>query len=145
LEEPPDDNEAFESLDESLDEIDVQRGFAGGPEGQRDLGSEIVVDDEELEEAGANLDDPDQIFLLDGAMDDPDGTGAAAVRRLVPDEDGPDGPPGIDGGTWWEEDEYADETAASRDAGTDIEIVDVDPEQLEDLPDDAPGPGSAGL
>ncbi|HTT91665.1 MAG TPA: hypothetical protein VMF65_19080, partial [Acidimicrobiales bacterium] len=85
------------------------------------------------------------ISLLDGAMDDPDGTGAAAVRRLVPDEDGPDGPPGIDGGTWWEEDEYADETAASRDAGTDIEIVDVDPEQLEDLPDDAPGPGSAGL
>jgi hypothetical protein len=139
-EEPPDDNEAFDNLDESLDEIDEQRGYSGGPEGQRDLGSEIVVDDEELEEAGANLDDPDQISLLDGGMDDPDGIGTAA-RRIPGDEDELDGPPGIDGGNWWEEDEDADDTAAGLDAEGDLEIVDVDPEQLEDVPDDAPGPG----
>ena len=37
-------NEAFESLDEALDEVDGQRGFIGGPEGQRDLDSDLVVD-----------------------------------------------------------------------------------------------------
>lgn len=68
-------NEAFESLDEALDEVDGQRGFIGGPEGQRDLDSDLVVDQAELQEAGAELDDPEQMALLDGAMDDPDGTG----------------------------------------------------------------------
>ncbi len=71
----PDENEAFENLDEALDEADAQRGFIGGPEGQRDLDSDLVVDQAELQEAGAELDDPEQMALLDGGMDVPDGKG----------------------------------------------------------------------
>ena len=37
--------------------------------------AELIVDETELEEAGANLDDPDRVSVLAGAMDDPDGTG----------------------------------------------------------------------
>jgi hypothetical protein len=84
LEEPPDDNEAFANLDESLDDEDnLQPGE--GPEGRRDLGTDVVVDELELEEAGADLDDPEQMSLLDGGMDDPDGSGAAPGESDDPD------------------------------------------------------------
>jgi hypothetical protein len=46
----------------------------GGPEGTRELDSDIVVDETALRDIEADLDDPDRITLLDGAMDDPDGT-----------------------------------------------------------------------
>jgi hypothetical protein len=70
-EEPPDENEAYENLDESLDELDLP-GHGGGPEGGRDV-EDLVVDREALRELGADLDDPERIALLDGGMDDPDG------------------------------------------------------------------------
>jgi hypothetical protein len=72
-EEPPDQNEQFESLDEALDEQDLP-GHGGGPEGDRDI-DDLVLDQAALEEAGAALDDPDRISMLDGGMDDPDGSG----------------------------------------------------------------------
>lgn len=130
LEEPPDENEAFESLDEALDEQDALRGFSGGPEGERDLDTDIVVDERALEEIGADLEDPDRVALLDGAMDDPDGSGPPA-RSL-----------GGSGENW-----DVTPLEAVLDAGTEgdpeLQIVDVDPADLEQVPDDAPGPDSA--
>lgn len=68
-EEPPDENEQYESIDEGLDAEDA---VGRGPEGERDF-PDIPVDEVELEEAGANLDDPDEEQpMLSGAMDDPD-------------------------------------------------------------------------
>jgi hypothetical protein len=78
--EPPDENEAFESLDESLDDEDVLDPRRSGPEGERELDSDIVVDETELEEAGAELDDPERMSLLDGGIDDPDG-GEVPIER----------------------------------------------------------------
>ena len=75
--EPPDDNEHYEPFDEALDDEDI-RGEGRGPEGQRDLDSEITVDETEFEAAGANLADPDQMAMLEAGMDDPDGTGPPA-------------------------------------------------------------------
>ncbi|HWE56181.1 MAG TPA: hypothetical protein VG435_11755 [Acidimicrobiales bacterium] len=74
-EDPPDDNEAYEQLDEALDGEDLP-GHGGGPEGAHDV-DDLIADHAALEDAGAELDDPDRISLLDGAMDDPDGAGPA--------------------------------------------------------------------
>ncbi len=137
FDEPPDENEAFENLDEALDEVDAERGYSGGPEGQRDLDSDLVVDRTELEEAGADLDDPEQMSLLQGAMDDPDGTGARVGGRQTDDEDEDEDDTGAeqderDG--WLDDNEY-DAVGDRRD----LEIIDTDPGDLEDLPDEASG------
>jgi hypothetical protein len=113
-EEPQDENEAYENLDESLDELDLP-GHGGGPEGGRDV-EDLVVDREALRELGADLDDPERIALLDGGMDDPDGV--ELPRRSPPgaagDEIEPGGVPGL-------------------------EIVDVDATEMDQVPDDEPG------
>jgi hypothetical protein len=145
--EPPDDNEAFANLDESLDDEDA---LGHGPEGGRDLGTDIVVDHKELQEVGAELDDPEQMAMLDGAMDDPDGIG--------PPTDADDDTAG------WDVDPVSTATAgeqtgigADGDAVTDDVLVDVpevpddlelelaatDPAELDRIPDDAPGSDSA--
>lgn len=49
---------------------ETRREYSGVEEGDGD------VDVEELEEAGALLDDPERESLLSGAMDDPDGSDA---------------------------------------------------------------------
>jgi hypothetical protein len=68
-EEPPDENEEYESVDEGLDAEDA---VGAGPEGERDF-PDLPVDEVELEEVGANLDDPDELpAVLSGGMDDPD-------------------------------------------------------------------------
>jgi hypothetical protein len=146
LDEPPDENEAFENLDEALDDEDGVRPGAG-PEGERDLDTDIVVDWAELEEAGANLDDPERISLLDGGMDDPDGSGPAL--GLDDDEAGWDVDPVTHGGGRFAgiEDEGAD---GDDDALPDRVLVDVPPLDdedevlypgldLDEIPDDAPG------
>lgn len=116
--EPTDENEAFENLDEALDDQDA---LGGGPEGGRDLDTDLIVDDAELESIGANLDDPDDLApQLSGGMDDPDG----------PD---PDDPPGL-GGTGGEVVDTA--VPRSEDDPTSIE-------DLEGIADDAPGVDSA--
>lgn len=50
----------------------------------------LQVDDRELEEAGALLDDPEDLLTLDGGMDDPDGLGGPTKRALArgADDDG---------------------------------------------------------
>ena len=73
--EPPDENEAYEPLDESIDEEDRTAAEGGrGREGQRDV-EDFVVDRKALREIGADLEDPDRIAMLPGGMDDPDGAG----------------------------------------------------------------------
>jgi hypothetical protein len=86
FDEPPDDNEAFANLDESLGDEDILHP-GEGPEGRRDLGTDLVVDETELHEAGAALDDPEQMSMLDGGIDDPDGTDPS---DLAPQADDPD-------------------------------------------------------
>ncbi|HTW08325.1 MAG TPA: hypothetical protein VME46_12490 [Acidimicrobiales bacterium] len=170
FEEPPDENEAYESFDEALDDDDLQRGYSGGPEGQRDLDTELVVDEAELDEAGARLDDPEQEALLDGDMDDPDGIGGPHEPRPTGDEGwdvSPLAAAGADGGVDVGVDDGApdenlledreglapgdleglglDDADDERDAsgGPALEILDVAPEDLDELPDDTPGPDSA--
>jgi hypothetical protein len=135
-EEPPDDNDRYESFDEALDDEDIT-GEGTGPEGQRDLDSELIVDETELKEVGANLDDPDRISLLPGHMDDPDGAG--------PPEDRDDPEAG------WDVDPVAADRRQTWDEGADadssddpeLELIDVDPADMAQFPDDAPGADSA--
>jgi hypothetical protein len=144
FDEPPDDNEAFANLDESLDEEDV---FAPGtgPEGERDLDTDLIVDQEELDEAGASFDDPERISLLDGGMDDPDGSGPANLDD--DDEAGWDVDPlQRRGVSAWNE---GDEIDADGDAEPLSRLLDVpevedddDPSSgvdFDQIPDDAPG------
>lgn len=144
-EEPPDENEQFENLDEALDAEDLPPNRAG-PEGQRELDSDLVVDQRELEEAGAATDDPDRIALLEGRMDDPDGSGPPMDRENheagwdVDPLAGPNGTdvdsPDLDAGP-------ADETEEDAESDPALEVVDVDPNDMGQVPDDAPGPDSA--
>jgi hypothetical protein len=155
--EPPDDNETFANLDESLDDEDAYGGaFRPGPEGERDLDEDVVVDQAELEEAGANLDDPERLSLIDGGMDDPDGAGPAPA--IDPEQGWDVDPcwdrPRSDGGTG----PYAGAAAyadADGDAVSDDSLLDVpdlaeDPAleiipvaDLDNIPDDAAGADSA--
>jgi hypothetical protein len=80
--------EAYESWDEDLDARDeVMPDAVGDAEGERSLDRQLVVDDVEVEELGAQLDDPERMAVLDGDMDDPDGLEAEGVdggsRRRV--------------------------------------------------------------
>jgi hypothetical protein len=138
-EEPPDENEAYENLDEALDDVDLQGGYGGGPEGQRDLDSELIVDRAELEEAGANLDDPDRISVLDGGMDDPDGLPPVRQDRGAADAGWDVDPVATDTGYAVEEDEDPD----GPELDPELELIVTDATDLEDQPDDAPGPDSA--
>ena len=143
FDEPPDDNEAYANLDESLDDEDGYRP-GRGPEGQRDLDSEIVVDRAELDEAGALFDDPDRLSLLDGGMDDPDGSGPPPRRD---DEAGWDVDPlqrrGVN--EWSEGDEVdADGDAVPGSQLLDIPVIDDEDDpsgsiDFDQIPDDAPG------
>jgi hypothetical protein len=114
-EEPPDENEQYESLDEALDEQDLP-GHGGGPEGGRDI-EDLSADQVALEQAGANLDDPDRIAMIDGAMDDPDGSGPPSEPSELQDD--------------------------IRAPDPELEVVDVDATEMDQVPDDAPGPDSA--
>jgi hypothetical protein len=120
--EPPDENEAYESLDEYLDAQDIA-GQGEGPEGGRDIDADVVADQTALHEIGADLDDPDRISLLDGGMDDPDGSGPPP-----PDDAGRPG--------------YLDEDLDGNE-DPELQEVDVDPAELENVADDSPGPDSA--
>jgi hypothetical protein len=125
--EPPDDNEAFANLDESLDDEDA---LGHGPEGGRDLGTDIVVDHKELQEVGAELDDPEQMAMLDGAMDDPVSTATAGEQTGI----GADGDAVTD-------DVLVDVPEVPDDL--ELELAATDPAEMDRIPDDAPGSDSA--
>ncbi|HEX4218051.1 MAG TPA: hypothetical protein VHZ02_06780 [Acidimicrobiales bacterium] len=87
----PLDTETFEQADEALDEDDgLSPQDANGPDSLAPRNRQLPIDDRELEEAGAELDDPEQLAVLDGGMDDPDGVGGDEVRTrsASPDDEG---------------------------------------------------------
>jgi len=85
------DSESFEQADEALDEDDAFSSQGDdGPEALAPRNRQLPIDDRELEEAGANLDDPEQLAVLDGGIDDPDGVGGddAGTRSRSLDDEG---------------------------------------------------------
>jgi hypothetical protein len=80
--------ETFEQGDEALDEESrLDPDFLEEVELDPSLDPTLLVDDLELEEAGAKFDDPETLATLDGGIDDPDGT-APSRRSKRDDEEG---------------------------------------------------------
>ena len=66
--------ETFEQGDEARDEGSrFDPDFTERVEDDPTLDPTLVADRRELEELGAQLDDPEEMVTLDGGMDDPDG------------------------------------------------------------------------
>jgi hypothetical protein len=73
--------ESFEQGDEALDESSrIDPSFVEEVEGDPSLDPTLQVDERELEEAGAELDDPEDLVTLEGGIDDPDGLGEPTNR-----------------------------------------------------------------
>jgi hypothetical protein len=92
-EESPDEplgTETFEQGDEALDEnLRIDSDFIEELGVDPSLDPTLQVDELELTEAGAELDDPEVLVTLDGGMDDPDGLGGPPSRgRPRRDDDG---------------------------------------------------------
>lgn len=137
---PPEDSTLYEDVDEELDEQDATgEGF-----GQRDI-EDMTVDRTELKEIGGDLDDEDQMSILEGGIDDPDGSG--------PEEDRDDDEAGWDvdpvsadrrGGrqvgvaTEADEDVDEDELVPDVEADPELEVTDTDPAALEKIPEGYP-------
>lgn len=80
--------EAFEQGDEALDEgSSTDANFIEELEQDPALDPTLQVDERELEEAGAELDDPEALVTLDGGVDDPDGLGEPTSRSRARHED----------------------------------------------------------
>jgi hypothetical protein len=77
----PLDTETFEQGDEAFDEASRIRPIElEEVEQDPSLNPTLQVDDRELEEAGAEFDDPERMVTLEGGMDDPDGLGDPVLR-----------------------------------------------------------------
>ena len=86
-----DSTETFEQGDDAIDEASrLDPSFQEELELDPSLDPNFQVDEKELEEAGAELDDPEQIAVLDGLIDDPDGLGGPSplTRARETDTDG---------------------------------------------------------
>ena len=80
--------EIFEQGDDAIDEASrLDPDFEEVLEIDPSLDPHFQVDERELEEAGAELDDPEQIAVLDGMIDDPDGAGGPSVHTREREED----------------------------------------------------------
>ena len=82
--------EVFEQGDEARDEGErVDPDLDDAIENDPSLDPTLQVDERELEEAGAEFDDPEKMAVLDGGIDDPDGVGGPSGRaRSQDDEEG---------------------------------------------------------
>jgi hypothetical protein len=83
--------EAFEQGDEANDEASrLDAALIEDIEQDPSLNPTLEVDERELEEAGAEFDDPELLVTLDGGIDDPDGLGRPTGRKSGQDggEDG---------------------------------------------------------
>lgn len=68
--------EAFEQGDEAIDDASrLDSSVVEELEQDPSLDPTLQVDERELEEAGAEFDDPERMVTLDGGIDDPDGLG----------------------------------------------------------------------
>jgi hypothetical protein len=80
--------ETFEQGDDALDEkTELDPSFLEAVELDPSLDPTLQVDDRELEEAGAEFDDPEAMVTLDGGMDDPDGLGLQPDREASRSDD----------------------------------------------------------
>lgn len=83
--------EAFEQGDEAIDDASrFDSELIDEIQQDPSLDLTLQVDERELEEAGAALDDPERIVTLDGGIDDPDGLGeplSSVSRRLESEND----------------------------------------------------------
>lgn len=80
--------ETFEQGDEALElgeQLDPE--FLENLEIDPSIDPTLQVDDRELEEAGAELDDPESMAIIDGGFDDPDGLGGPSSRSQVKSDD----------------------------------------------------------
>jgi hypothetical protein len=76
----PSGTEVFEQGDEALDD---DPDLLDAVEQDPSLDPTLLVDERELEEAGAELDDPEKLVTLDGGIDDPDGLGGPSANRAA--------------------------------------------------------------
>jgi hypothetical protein len=80
--------EAFEQGDEALDEdTRLDSDLIEDIEQDPSLDRSRQVDDREIEEAGAEVDDPEALVTLEGGMDDPDGLGEPSGRARARRDD----------------------------------------------------------
>jgi hypothetical protein len=87
----PSGSDPFEQGDEANDDREaLDPNFLEAVELDPSLDPTLIVDEKELEEAGAVLDDPESLAVLDGGIDDPDGIGAPSERTSAEsgDDDG---------------------------------------------------------
>ena len=87
----PLETEAFEQGDEALDEgARIDPDLVEAVENDPSLDPMLQVDERELEEVGADFDDPEVMVALEGGGDDPDGLGgpSSSSRSRHKDEDG---------------------------------------------------------
>jgi hypothetical protein len=83
--------EAFEQGDEATDDASrIHPHLVEDIEQDPSINPTLQVDERELEEAGAEFDDPERMVTLEGGMDDPDGLGAPTIpaRGRADAEDG---------------------------------------------------------
>ena len=77
----PSGSDPFEQGDEALDDKEqLDPDFLEAVELDPSLDPTLQADDRELEEAGAEFDDPEDLITLDGGIDDPDGIGEPSSR-----------------------------------------------------------------
>ena len=80
--------EAYEQGDDASDEAArLDPEFEEEVELDPSLDPHLQIDEKELEEAGAEFDDPEQIAVLDGLIDDPDGLGGPSPLSESQDAD----------------------------------------------------------
>jgi hypothetical protein len=80
--------ETFEQGDEARDEDSrIDSDLVEDLEEDPSLDRTLQVDERELEEVGAELDDPEVLVILEGGMDDPDGLGEPSSRARSRRED----------------------------------------------------------
>jgi hypothetical protein len=143
---PPEDSTLYEDVDEALDEQDA----IGEGSGQRDI-EDITVDRTALEEIGGDLEDESRLSILDGGIDDPDGSGPAENADDV--EAGWDVDPvtadrrgGKQVGVGAEDDEVGeDELIRDVEDDPELEVIDTDPADLEKIPEGYPNVDLDGL
>jgi hypothetical protein len=136
---PPEDSTLYEDVDEDLDEQDATgEGF-----GQRDI-EDMTVDRTALQEVGGDLEDEDRVSLLEGGIDDPDGSGPVEaddveagweVDPVTADRRG-----GKQTGVAAEGDDEVGEDELIPDVEDDpeLEVIDTDPADLDKIPEGYP-------
>ena len=136
---PPEDSTLYEDVDEDLDEQEATgEGF-----GQRDI-EDMTVDRTALREIGGDLEDEDRVSLLEGGIDDPDGSGPVEaddeeagweVDPVTADRRG-----GKQTGVAAEGDDEVGEDELIPDIEDDpeLEVTDTDPVDLDKIPEGFP-------